>query len=164
MRFLLRGIAVGAFMAAAWFMCDRLVLMPQRDSKARTAIGGIQMIGNELVRAINGGLPVPGSVAEIIAQAKARLSSQMMIGKAETDPWGSPYFFEVVSDRKFCGDECLKVVVRSFGPNRRDDLGKADDIQGIYAAWPRRAERGAQKDSHDPVILPSPFRPAKAAD
>ncbi len=155
---------MGAFMAAAWFMCDHLVLMPQRDSKARTAIGGIQMIGNELVRAINGGLPVPGSVAEIIAQAKARLSSEMMIGKAEIDPWGSPYFFEVVSDREFCGDECLKVVVRSVGPNRRDDLGKADDIQGIYAAWPRRAERGAQKDRYDPVILPSPFRPAKAAD
>lgn len=141
LRFLLRGIAVGAFMAAAWFTYDRLVLMPQRGSRARTAIGGIQMIGNELVEAINGGLPVPGSVAEIIAQAKARLSSEMMIGKAETDPWGSPYFFEVVSDRKYCGDECLKVVVRSFGPNRRDDLGRPDDIQGIYAAWPSRAEQ-----------------------
>lgn len=99
------------------------------------------MIGNELCETINGGLPVPGSVAEIIAQAKARLSSEMMIGKAETDPWGSPYFFEVVSGREYCGDDCLKVVVRSFGPNRRDNLGKADDIQMIYAAWPRRAEQ-----------------------
>ena len=99
------------------------------------------MIVSQLVGTINGGLPVPGSVAEIITQAKARLSSEMMIGKAETDPWGSPYFFEVVSDRKFCGDECLKVVVRSFGPNRRDDLGKADDIQTIGRARPPLAEQ-----------------------
>lgn len=132
---------MGASLAAAWFTCDFLVLMPQRSDRARTAIGGISMIGNELCKTINEGLPVPGSVAEIIAQAKAWQDSQSMIGVAETDPWGSPYFFEVVSDRKFCGDECLKVVVRSFGPNRRDDLGKADDIQANYAAWPSRAER-----------------------
>ena len=140
-RFLLRGIAVGAFMAAAWFACDFLVLMPQRDDRARRAIRGMSMIGNELCKTINEGLPVPGSVAEVIAQAKAWQDSQSMIGVAEIDPWGSPYFFEVLPDRKFCGDDCLKVVVRSFGPNRRDDLGRPDDIQGIYAAWPRRAER-----------------------
>ena len=128
-------------MAAAWYTCDFLVLMPQRADRARTAIGGISTIGNELCKTINEGLPVPGSVAEIIAQAKAWQDSQSMIGVAETDPWGSPYFFEVVSGRGYCGDDCLKVVVRSLGPNRRDDLGKADDIQTIGQAWPSRAEQ-----------------------
>ena len=141
LRFLLRGIAVGASMAAAWFACDFLVLMPQRSARARRAIGNVTLFSDELVGMIEEGLPVPGSVAEIFAHAKAWRSSQMMIGKAETDPWGSPYFFEVVPGREFCGDECLKVVVRSFGPNRRDDLGKADDIQRIRPAWPSRAER-----------------------
>ena len=141
MRFLLRGIAAGAFMAAAWFTCDFLVLMPQRSDRARRAIQGITLIANELCKTINEGLPVPGSVAEIIAQAKAWQDSQKMIGIAESDPWGSPYFFEVVSGRGDCGDDCLKVVVRSFGPNRRDDLGKADDIQMIGHALSSRAER-----------------------
>jgi hypothetical protein len=128
-------------MAAAWFTFDFLVMMPQRSDRARRAILGISLIADELCKTINEGLPVPGTVAEIIAQAKARLSSEMMMGKAETDPWGSPYFFKVVSGREYCGDDCLKVVVRSLGPNRRDDLGKVDDIQTIGQAWPSRAEQ-----------------------
>jgi len=132
---------VGASMAAAWFACDFLVLMPQRSDRARTAIQNVTLFRNVLGGMIEEGLPVPGSVAEIIARAKAWRTSEEMIGIAETDPWGSPYFFEVVSGRGYCGDECLKVVVRSFGPNRRDDLGKGDDIQTIGPAWPSRAER-----------------------
>lgn len=133
---------MGAFMAAAWFTCDFLVLMPQRSDRARRAIHNVTSFRDELgVMIEEEGLPVPGTVGEIIAHAKARLSSQMMIGKAETDPWGSPYFFEVVSGREYCGDDCLKVVVRSFGPNRRDDLGKADDIQTIGRARPPLAEQ-----------------------
>ena len=141
LRFLLRGIAVGAFMAAAWFTCDFLVMMPQRSDRARRAIQNVTLFRNVLVGMIEEGLPVPGTVGEIIAQAKVWRTSEEMIGIAETDPWGSPYFFEVVSGRGYCGDECLKVVVRSFGPNRRDDLGKADDIQTIGQAWPSRAEQ-----------------------
>ncbi len=131
-----------AFMAAAFFTCDFLFIVPQKRDRTRRAIQNITLFRDELgVMIEEEGLPVPGTVGEIIAHAKARLRSQMMRGKAETDPWGTPYFFEVVSGREYCGDDCLKVVVRSFGPNRRDDLGKADDIQLICPAWPRRAEQ-----------------------
>lgn len=130
-----------AFVAAAFFACDFLFIMPQKRDRTRRAIQNVTLFRDVLGAMIEEGLPVPGSVAEIIAQAKAWHSSEMMIGTAETDPWGSPYFFEVVPDREYCGDDCLKMVVRSFGPNRRDDLGKADDIQMIYPAWPRRAEQ-----------------------
>lgn len=133
---------MGAFLAAAWFTCDFLVLMPQRSDRARRAIRNVTLFRDELgVMIEEEGLAVPGTVGEIIAHAKAWRNSQEMIGKAETDPWGSPYFFEVVSGREYCGDDCLKVVVRSFGPNRRDDLGKADDIQTIGRARPPLAEQ-----------------------
>lgn len=130
-----------AFMAAAFFTCDFLFIVPQKRDRTRRAIQNVTLFRNALGAMIEEGLPVPGTGGEIIAQAKAWHSSEMMIGKAEIDPWGSPYFFEVVSGREYCGDDCLKVVVRSFGPNRQDDLGKADDIQTIGPAWPSRAEQ-----------------------
>ena len=147
LRVLLRGIAafvvVCVVMAAVWCACWYLGLIADDPAfiRARRARWGVVVIGSELLKMIEEGLPVPGSVGEIIAHAKAWRDSDSMIGVAEIDPWGSPYFFEVVSDRKFCVEDCLKCVVRSFGPNRRDDLGKADDIQTIGQAWPSRAER-----------------------
>jgi hypothetical protein len=49
------------------------------------------------------------------------------------DPWGSPYFFEVVSNQSY-GETGRNIVVRSFGPNRQDDSGMGDDVQAIEIA------------------------------
>jgi hypothetical protein len=121
--------------ATVWFTCWYLGLMGEQPEliRSRQAGWGVLVLGSELAAMIKEGLPVPGSVGDILAHAKAWRDADTMIGIEDVDPWGSPYFFEVVPDPKFCGENCLKVVVRSFGPNRRDDLGKVDDRQATAA-------------------------------
>ena len=122
-------IAAVAFMAVAFEAWYRFVLIPASIRGHRVGFA-IQAIRNELrIMIQDEGLPVPQSFGDILDHARAS-GSDHMNGMDGIDPWGSPYFFEVVPSQSY-GETGRDIVVRSFGPNRRDDSGMGDDSQEI---------------------------------
>jgi hypothetical protein len=122
-------IAAVAFMAAAFEAWYRFVLIPASIRGHRVGFA-IQALKNELrIMIQDEGLPVPQSFGDILDHARAR-GSDRVNGMDGIDPWGSPYFFEVVPSQSY-GETGRDIVVRSFGPNRRDDSGMGDDSQEI---------------------------------
>jgi hypothetical protein len=131
-RVIVGVIAAGAFMAAAFEAWYRFVLIPA-SMRVHRVVNAIQALKNELrIMIEDEGLPVPQSVGDILNHARAR-GSDRVNGIDGIDPWGSPYFFEVVPNQ-FYGETGRSIVVRSFGPNRQDDSGMGDDVQGIEIA------------------------------
>jgi hypothetical protein len=129
-------IAAGALMAAAFEAWYRFVLIPA-SIRGHRVVNAITALGNELCIMIQDeGLPVPQSVGDILDHARAS-GSDHMNGMDGIDPWGSPYFFKVVPSQSY-GETGRDIVVRSFGPNRRDDSGMGDDSQWIEEVILRR--------------------------
>lgn len=93
-------------------------------TQMRAVIGEIRSMTLE-------GVKVPRSIEGIIEHARAHgdIRNTVVARLDGCDPWGSPYYVDAVLDHHYCGDGCYRITVRSFGPNRRDELGKGDDIQ-----------------------------------
>ncbi len=82
------------------------------------------------------GKPVPMSVLDVLQHAersrdKTDVNWRQLIG---IDPWGTPYLVEAIRDPAY-STYSYRMNVRSFGPNRRDDLGTKDDLQISAPGW-----------------------------
>ena len=133
---MLRVVAVCAIVPAVWLAWYLFVLQPDW-ARSHRACGAVTAIRGALNNMVYEGLVVPDSVDEITAYARKR----GLDAANDIDPWGSPYLFQVVPDPEAGGEGCLRVIVRSLGRNRCDDLGNGDDIQGVCLVWPSLAQR-----------------------
>jgi hypothetical protein len=84
------------------------------------------------------GVRVPSSIDGVIdhARASGHVRNSAIAILDGRDPWGSPYYVDAVLDHRYCGEGCYRITVRSFGPNRRDELGEGDDIQLTAPGFP----------------------------
>lgn len=78
----------------------------------------------------------PQSVEEVLANQKTA-GLKYYAKMTGLDPWGMPYHVETHKDRNCPRKEgCYLVVIRSYGPNRRDDFGVGDDPQLFRSCRP----------------------------
>ena len=124
-RAILTGVVAATLLAGAWLVWSATVRGPEWD-RGRLAVCAVNQIGNETFTAIEEGKPLPLSLEDIIERLRAKKGSRV---HGVLDPWGSRYFFEVTPNRNWGG--MLVITVRSCGRNRRDELGKGDDIRSI---------------------------------
>lgn len=109
---------------------SKTVLMERRARQQMFEIVG-EIFYMEMI-----GKPVPTSVQDVLQHAErsgdpADIDWRPLTG---IDPWGTPYLVEAIRDPAY-STYSYRMNVRSFGPNRRDDLGKKDDLQISRPGW-----------------------------
>lgn len=120
-RAIVSGVVAAALLAGAWLVWSAAVVGPEWD-RGRLAVCAVNQIADETFTAIEEGKPLPLSLEDIIERVRAKKGSCV---HGVLDPWGSRYFFDVTPK----GPGVMVFTVRSCGRNRRDELGKGDDIQ-----------------------------------
>jgi len=130
-RAIVSGVVAAALLAGAWLVWSATVRGPEWDRR-RLALNAVIEIADETFTAIEEGKPLPLSLEDIIERVRAKKGSCV---HGVLDPWGSRYFFEVTPNRNWGG--MLVITVRSCGRNRRDELGKGDDIRVNLEVIPR---------------------------
>jgi hypothetical protein len=68
----------------------------------------------------------PKTLAEVFSEYKEPGMKYLPGGR---DPWGNPFVYEmrIVTENEEMKE--FEVLLRSFGPNGRDESGQGDDIQ-----------------------------------
>jgi hypothetical protein len=125
-RAILTGVVAATLLTGAWLVWSAAVVGPESD-RGRRALCAVQEIANGLFVAIKEGKPLPLSLEDVIERLRANKESCVVHGVL--DPWGSRYVFDIMPNGN--GGGILVITVRSFGRNRRDDLGEGDDIRSI---------------------------------
>jgi hypothetical protein len=124
-RAIVSGVVAAALLAGAWLVWSATVRGPEWDRR-RLALNAVIEIANETFTAIKEGKPLPLSLEDIIERLRAKKGSRV---HGVLDPWGSRYVFDIMPNGN--GGGVLVITVRSCGRNRRDELGKGDDIRSI---------------------------------
>jgi hypothetical protein len=127
-RSLLRTIAGGlivVFLVIAFlFVADR----QENARKTERVVMELCQFRDAMYECQDRNIPPPTSLVEATSTDTIYPSIRIKQG---VDPWGSPYFYDV---EEIVGkiDIAYSVTLRSFGPNRVDDGGEADDLQNEY--------------------------------
>jgi hypothetical protein len=124
-RAIVSGVVAAALLAGAWLVWSATVRGPEWD-RGRLALNAVIEIANGMFVAIEEGKPLPLSLEDVIERVRAKKGSCV---HGVLDPWGSRYVFDVTPNGN--GGGVLLITVRSCGRNRRDELGKGDDIRSI---------------------------------
>lgn len=124
-RAIVSGVVAAALLAGAWLVWSATVRGPEWDRR-RLALNAVIEIANGMFVAIEEGKPLPLSLEDVIERVRAKKGSCV---HGVLDPWGSRYVFDVTPNGN--GGGVLVITVRSCGRNRRDELGKGDDIRSI---------------------------------
>lgn len=130
-RAIVSGVVAATLLAGAWLVWSATVVSPERYRRRR-ALCAVQEIANGLFVAIEEGKPLPLSLEDVIERVRANKESCLVHGVL--DPWGSRYVFDITPNGN--GGGILVITVRSCGRNRRDELGKGDDIRSIVEVIP----------------------------
>lgn len=129
---IVRGVVVCiAGFACLYGMAVFFLLLPESkrvlmERRARQQMLYLQL---EIVRMLVTENLMPMSLQDVLQHAER--SGDPLTG---IDPWGTPYLVEAIRDPAY-STSSYRMTVRSFGPNRRDDLGKRDDLQISTPGW-----------------------------
>jgi len=129
---IVRGVVVCiAGFACLYGMAVFFLLLPESKSvlmerRARRQMLDIQL---EIIRMLVTENLMPMSLQDVLQHAER--SGDPLTG---IDPWDTPYLVEAIRDPAY-STSSYRMNVRSFGPNRRDDLGKKDDLQISTPGW-----------------------------
>ena len=129
---IVRGVVVCiAGFACLYGMAVFFLLLPESkrvlmERRARQQMLSVQL---EIVRMLVTKNLMPMSLQDVLQHAER--SGDPLTG---IDPWGTPYLVEAIRDPAY-STSSYRMNVRSFGPNRRDDLGKRDDLQISTPGW-----------------------------
>jgi hypothetical protein len=128
------GVVLGLAVLYRWSAVDY--------GKRSSAHMQMSIILGQLGDMASEGVAMPTTIEEVLVHARAssdrRSSDRRSSDLAKLsgrDPWGSPYQVECVLDPKYCGKDCYRLTVRSFGRNGRDNLGAWDDLQVSGPGW-----------------------------
>jgi hypothetical protein len=124
-RAIVSGVVAAALLAGAWLVWSATVSGPEWN-RDRLALCAVFEIANGMFVAIEEGKPLPLSLEDVIERVRAKKGSCV---HGVLDPWGSRYVCDVTPNGN--GGGVLLITVRSCGRNRRDELGKGDDIRSI---------------------------------
>jgi hypothetical protein len=127
-----------------------------RGLRVRLARVEIAELHGEVVRMGNEGITAPLTLTDVIAHSRvsALADSAYCARMHGRDPWGNEYFVDsFVDDGSHGFTNETVVVVRSFGPNMRDDAGRGDDINAVRQYF-RRAYKTPDGPSGTPDLPP----------
>lgn len=131
------------------------LLLPDRNFQNRKrAQTQMLIILGEMEAMVLESQRLPKSIEDILTYAQ-RSSDSTVAKMSGLDPWGTPYQVEAA-----WGLRCNKgidyyVTVQSFGRNRRDDLGKGDDLQLSRPGWVKVPQQIAPaQESGEPAVTP----------
>lgn len=114
------------------------LLLPDSKSVRMARLARQQMldIRGEITNMEMKGRPMPTSVLDVLQHAERSLDTTDTNWRrlSGIDPWGTPYLVEAIREPA-PSTSSYRINVRSFGPNRRDDHGKKDDLQISLPNW-----------------------------
>jgi len=143
------GGVAGLYALAVFFL-----LVPDRNYHNRnSAQTQVLLILGEIEAMALKEQSMPKSIEDVLTHAQ-RSGDSDVAKLSGLDPWGTPYCIEVVRDPSY-SHLFYRLTVRSFGRNRRDDLGKGDDLQLRRPGWvPLSLQKTPPQDLGEPTVAP----------